>query len=86
MQAERLSEPSQDIVARGGALLIGHRESGMKAEPAGTVVLHLPAHCRSCSECGLTPVGFRQCVIFYWTAGTWSRLSSTAKEMKTTPT
>ena len=40
MEAERLSEPNQDIVARGVALLIGHRESGMKAEPAGTVALH----------------------------------------------
>ena len=37
--SERLSEPNQDIVAEGGALLIGHRESGMKAKPAGTVVL-----------------------------------------------
>ena len=86
MEAERLSEPNQDIVARGGALLIGHRESGMKAEPAGTVVLHLPARCRSCSERGMTPVGFRQYEIFYWIAGTWSRLSSTAREIKTKPT
>ena len=86
MQAERMSEPNQDIVARERSLLIGHRESGKKAELAGTVVLYLPARCRSCSELGLTPVGFRQCEIFYWTAGTWSRLSSTAREMKTTPT
>ena len=61
---ERLSEPNQGIVARGGALLIGHGDSGMKAEPAGTVVLHLPARCRSCSERGMTPFGFKQCVIF----------------------
>jgi len=34
----------------------------------------------------MTPVGFRQYEIFYWIAGTWSRLSSTAREIKTKPT
>ena len=61
MQMERLSESNKDIVARVGALLIGHGDLGMKAKPAGIIVVRLPARCRSCSERGLIPVGFRQC-------------------------
>ena len=82
---ERLSEPNKDIVARVGALLICHGDLGMKAKPAGIIVVRLPARCRSCSERGMTPVGFRQYEIFYWIAGPWSRLSSTAREIKPKP-
>lgn len=61
MQMERLSEPNKDIVAMVGSLLIGRGDSGMKAKPAGIIVVHLPARCRSGSERGFTAVGFRQC-------------------------